>query len=275
MPHVLYLGGDSYPDDAHCEEQIISELTQRLGLTFTRQSELMPVNPEAQHNWRELASRYEQIEKKLAELKKNETIILIGRSSGSRVATKFAHAHLNPLNPTSTTPVFSNIAAVIGFAYPFRAPRQKIEPARFEHLADMTIPTLIIQGTKDEYGGADVLDHYQLSPSVELLSVDGDHGVNLSAYDWERTFDYITQFLIKAAHQHDAKRAEYGLWRSEKVFTRSVYYFGDNTLQEAKDHYAAYLRQIDKHHQRAIDPDLTLATNKTKLKCVLAIVLGV
>jgi hypothetical protein len=63
MPHVLYLGGDSYPDDAHCEEQVISALTLRLGLTFTRQSELMPANPEAQHNWRELASRYEQIEK--------------------------------------------------------------------------------------------------------------------------------------------------------------------------------------------------------------------
>ena len=179
MPHALYLGGDSYPDDAHCEEQVIGELTRRLGLTFTRQSELLPTNTEVQKNWRAPESRFEQIEQAVARLPKNETIILIGRSSGSRIATQFAHAKSTPAESPHTAPTFSNIAAVIGFAYPFRSPGQKIEPTRFEHLAEISIPTLIIQGTRDRYGGAEATDNYELSPSVELLIVEGDHSVNL------------------------------------------------------------------------------------------------
>jgi hypothetical protein len=86
MTHAIYLGGSSYPGDAYCEEQVISELTSTLGLTFTRQSDLMPVDAEAQKNWLDPASRFEQIEQAIARLPKNETIILIGRSSGSRIA---------------------------------------------------------------------------------------------------------------------------------------------------------------------------------------------
>jgi predicted alpha/beta-hydrolase family hydrolase len=221
MPHALYLGGDSYPDDAHCEEQVISELTRRLGLTFTRQSELMPTDTEVKKNWRSPESRFEQIEQAIARLPKNETIILIGRSSGSRIATQFAHAKSTPAESPHTAPTFSNIAAVISFAYPFRSPGQKIEPERFEHLADIATPTLIIQGNRDEYGGAKDADNYLLSPSVELLSVEGDHGVNLSAEDWEKTFKQIVIFLISTAQQHKAKRDEHRARFNSKIFNRS------------------------------------------------------
>lgn len=63
MPHAIYLGGDSYPADAHCEEQVVSELNRSLGLVFTRQSELLPTETEAAKNWLTLASRYEHIQK--------------------------------------------------------------------------------------------------------------------------------------------------------------------------------------------------------------------
>jgi predicted alpha/beta-hydrolase family hydrolase len=249
MPHALYLGGDSYPDDAHCEEQVISELTSRLRLTFTRQSELMPNDTEAQKEWRASESRFQQLEQAIARLPKNETIILIGRSSGSRIATQFAHAESTSSNSTNTAPTFSNIAAVIGLAYPFRAPGQKIEPTRFEHLADISTPTLIIQGNRDEYGGAEAADNYELSPSVELLSVEADHGVNLSAEDWEKTFKQIVIFLIRAAQQHKAKRDEHRARLDSKVFNRSVYYFGGTGSQDAKRHYEAYLALTHKHNQ--------------------------
>jgi predicted alpha/beta-hydrolase family hydrolase len=247
MPHFLYLGGDSYPGDAHCEEQVISELTHRLGLTFTRQSEMMPADPEEQKNWLVLSSRYEQIQNRLEALSDKETIILIGRSSGSRVATSFAYRNSTRSNPISTKPISNNIAAMICFAYPFRAPHQKIDPSRFAHLADITIPTLIIQGTRDEYGAAEVIDNYALSPSVEMLLVDGDHGVNLSAEDWEKTFQHITQFLTKAVHQYKTKRAQTLSRNSQKVFNRCVYYFGDGGSGQAKHHYASYLTHAHTH----------------------------
>jgi len=250
MPHVLYLGGDSYPGDAHCEEQVITELTHRLGLTFTRQTDLIPIDPEEQKNWLVLSSRYEQIQKKLDALTDKETIILIGRSSGSRVATSFAYTHSNRSNPASTKPTSSNIAAVICFAYPFRAPHQTIEPSRFEHLADINIPTLIIQGTKDEYGGPEVTANYALSPSIELLMVEGDHGVNLSIEDWEKTFKHITGFLTKAVHQYKTKRAQTQSKYSQIVFNRCVYYFGDVDSNDARHHYAAYMAQATKHNQQ-------------------------
>jgi predicted alpha/beta-hydrolase family hydrolase len=206
MPHALYLGGDSYPDDAHCEEQVISELTRRLGLTFTRQSELIPTDTEVQKNWREPESRFEQIKQAIARLPKNETIILIGRSSGGRIATQFAHAKSTTAESPHTAPASSIIAAVIAFAYPFRAPGQKMEPVRFEHLAELTIPSLIIQGSRDEYGNAEITDNYILSRSTELLSVEGDHSVNFSAEDWEKTFKHISLFLMKTLHQHNKNR---------------------------------------------------------------------
>lgn len=236
MPHAIYLGGDSYPGDAHCEEQVVSELNRSLGLTFTRQSELLPTETEAAKNWLTLASRYEHIQKKLNELSDNEIIILIGRSSGSRVATSFASTQSQRSNLPD-----SNIAAIVCFAYPFRVPHQKIEPSRFAHLADINIPTLIIQGTKDEYGGADVHNNYALSPAVEFLLVEADHGVNLSADEWEKTFQYITIFLTKAVYQFRTKRAEKQALEKKYVRKRSVYYFGGIDTKEAKNHYLKYL----------------------------------
>ena len=258
MPHVLYLGGDSYPGDAHCEEQVIRELSHRLGLSFTRQSELMPADPEEQKNWGVLSSRYKQIQNRLDALTDKETIILIGRSSGSRVATSFAYRHSTPSNQISTKPISSNIAAVICFAYPFRAPKEKIDPSRFAHLADISIPTLIIQGTRDEYGAVQDIENYALSPFVELLMVEGDHGVNLSAEDWEKTFQRITLILTKAVHQYKTKRAETLSRDSQKVFKRCVYYFGDGSSGQVKHHYTSYLNQANAHNQKK--PNLAAVT---------------
>lgn len=100
---------------------------------------------------------------------------------------------------------------------------------------------MIIQGTKDEYGGADVHNNYALSPAVEFLLVEGDHGVNLSADEWEKTFQYITIFLTKAIHQFKTKRAETQALEKKYVRKRSVYYFGGVDAKEAENHYLKYL----------------------------------
>ncbi len=34
---------------------------------------------------------------------------------------------------------------------------------------------LIVQGTKDEYGGLEIKEKYKFSPSIELMFVEGNH----------------------------------------------------------------------------------------------------
>ena len=79
-------------------------------------------------------------------------IVLLGRSAGARVVSIFA---------TRRT-----VGAVVCLSYPFRMPNRRLEPARFAHLAELAVPTLIVQGCRDEYGGLDITEHYAFSPSV-------------------------------------------------------------------------------------------------------------
>jgi predicted alpha/beta-hydrolase family hydrolase len=47
---------------------------------------------------------------------------------------------------------------------------------RTKHLAGLKTPTLIVQGTRDEFGTREEVSHYVLSPAIELLWLeDGDH----------------------------------------------------------------------------------------------------
>ncbi|TJV36753.1 MAG: alpha/beta hydrolase, partial [Mesorhizobium sp.] len=47
---------------------------------------------------------------------------------------------------------------------------------RTKHLADLKTPTLIFQGTRDEFGTRDEVATYDLSDTIEILWLeDGDH----------------------------------------------------------------------------------------------------
>lgn len=96
-----------------------------------------------------------------------ENLFIGGRSMGGRVATLVAdelHAE-------------GGVKGVVCFGYPFHPPG-KLEQLRTAHLVGLCTPTLICQGTRDEFGTRDEVGGYTLSPAIELLWLeDGDHGL--------------------------------------------------------------------------------------------------
>lgn len=110
---------------------------------------------------------------------------LIGRSSGALVATRCAIA--------------CPVTAVICLAYPFRAPGRPDDPARVAHLELLRVPTLIVQGRADPYGGEDAARAYRLSPCITWHSVDGDHGLAGGPRYWDGIAQAVLAFCRAAA----------------------------------------------------------------------------
>ena len=93
------------------------------------------------------------------------TLIIGGKSMGGRVASMVADE------------LFENgrIDGLLCLGYPFHPPG-KPEQLRTGHLVDLKTPTLIVQGTRDEFGTRDEVSTYRLSPAIDILWVeDGDH----------------------------------------------------------------------------------------------------
>ena len=67
------------------------------------------------------------------------------------------------------------IAGLLCVGYPFH-PIGKPEKLRTEHLKHLRTPTLICQGTRDQFGSRDEVTEYKLSSAIQLSWFeDGDH----------------------------------------------------------------------------------------------------
>lgn len=92
-------------------------------------------------------------------------LIVGGKSMGGRVASMVADELF----------ASGKIAGLLCLGYPFHPPA-KPEQLRTKHLANLKTPTLIVQGTRDEFGTLEEVPNYELSESIELLWLeDGDH----------------------------------------------------------------------------------------------------
>lgn len=92
-------------------------------------------------------------------------LIIGGKSMGGRVASMIAGEAF----------AAGQIAGLLCLGYPFH-PSGKPERLRTAHLADLAMPTLICQGTRDSLGTKDEVEGYALSPRVEVMWLeDGDH----------------------------------------------------------------------------------------------------
>lgn len=90
-----------------------------------------------------------------------------GKSMGGRMAVRLAGT---PDAWPSTLPA---LAGVIVFGYPLNPPGGG-KGDRTSHFAALTAPTLIVQGTRDSFGGPD--DIAQAAPNVDVHPVpQGDH----------------------------------------------------------------------------------------------------
>ena len=66
---------------------------------------------------------------------------------------------------------------LICLGYPFH-PLGRPDRLRVEHLADLTTPTLILQGEHDRFGSRDEVEGYDLSPAITVSWLpDGDHSM--------------------------------------------------------------------------------------------------
>ena len=92
-------------------------------------------------------------------------LIIGGKSMGGRVASMVADEMFAK----------GEIAGLVCLGYPFHPPA-KPEQLRTKHLADLKTPTLIFQGTRDEFGTKDEVATYGLSDAIEVIWLeDGDH----------------------------------------------------------------------------------------------------
>jgi predicted alpha/beta-hydrolase family hydrolase len=92
-------------------------------------------------------------------------LIIGGKSMGGRVASMAADALFEA----------RRITGLLCLGYPFHPPAKPAQ-LRTKHLAALRTPTLIVQGTRDEFGTREEVAAYSLSPAIELLWLeDGDH----------------------------------------------------------------------------------------------------
>ncbi len=92
-------------------------------------------------------------------------LIIGGKSMGGRVASMVADEMFSR----------GEIAGLVCLGYPFHPPA-KPEQLRTRHLIDLKTPTLIFQGTRDEFGTNGEVAGYGLSDAIEVVWLeDGDH----------------------------------------------------------------------------------------------------
>lgn len=101
----------------------------------------------------------------IEELQTDDPLIIGGKSMGGRVASMIADELIEA----------DRIAGLLCVGYPFH-PIGKPDKLRTEHLANLQTPTLICQGTRDQFGSMEDVRGYELSPSIQVeWFEDGDH----------------------------------------------------------------------------------------------------
>jgi predicted alpha/beta-hydrolase family hydrolase len=92
-------------------------------------------------------------------------LIIGGKSMGGRVASMVADDLF----------ASGRVGGLLCLGYPFHPPARP-EHLRTKHLVNLKTPTLIVQGTRDEFGTREDVSAYTLSPAIEFLWLeDGNH----------------------------------------------------------------------------------------------------
>ena len=95
----------------------------------------------------------------------NGPLFIGGKSMGGRVASMVADALYDA----------GRIAGLVCLGYPFHPPGRP-QQLRTAHLINLKTPTLICQGTRDEFGDRYEVGEFGLSDAIEVLWLeDGDH----------------------------------------------------------------------------------------------------
>ena len=230
---VYALGGDSDSDDT-----LPAMLRPRLSDLFDTWID-MPLAPD-------IDSRLAQLEALVPQGEAAQRVMLLGRSAGARVVSTFAARH--------------EVGAVVCLSYPFRMPNRRLEPERFIHLAEIAVPTLIVQGCRDEYGGLDVTEHYALSASVRLRFIDGDHALAQTPVGLDAAAPLIRAFC-EAVSKGDAFPPpcfDEAFYR--RTHSRAAREIAAGRYRSAEQHYNEVGRQEQLAYRLLPEPAQPLAT---------------
>ena len=120
-------------------------------------------------------------------------VVIGGKSMGGRMASLIAAD-----DPPET------VRGLACLGYPFYGAGRKDKP-RTEHLADIKVPTLICQGTRDPMGDRDAVTALKLRRNIRMnWAEDGDHDPKLrkasgrsAADNWREALDAVATFLAR------------------------------------------------------------------------------
>ena len=246
---ACFLAGDSYPRDAHVEQALRACLGP-LFREWVGQAESLARTGEASFS-ADIGRRVAALNRLLPTAKEGRRTVLIGRSSGGRVASLFATRRA--------------VAAVICLAYPFRMPMRVLEPARFAHLAAIGVPTLIVQGVDDPFGGLELTEIYPLSAAVRLHFVSGGHGFEHGPAAWDAIGAAIVGFCEHALTDKAAEQSGFdeGYYLAANpdvaaAVTRGVFRSG-------AEHFARHGRQEHRSFRLLAPPDAHVAPADAQL----------
>jgi predicted alpha/beta-hydrolase family hydrolase len=91
----------------------------------------------------------------------NKKLVIGGKSMGGRIASMVAEE--------------ANVDGLICLGYPFHPPGKPVGQ-RIEHLRELAVPTLIIQGERDAFGTRREVGRYRMSASIQVQWLtDGNH----------------------------------------------------------------------------------------------------
>jgi uncharacterized protein len=104
-----------------------------------------------------------------------------GKSMGGRIASQIAAAD------------GSLARGLVLLGYPLHPPRQP-EKLRIVHLHNLSLPTLVLQGRRDEFGTPEELRPY-FPPSTEIVPMPGGHSFDEKA--WPEAQARVVDFIVR------------------------------------------------------------------------------
>ena len=122
-------------------------------------------------------------------------VVIGGKSMGGRMASLVA-ADEPP----------ESVVGLLCLGYPFYGAGRKDKP-RIAHLANIAVPTLICQGTRDPMGDREAIGALRLQKNIRLhWAEDGDHDLKprkvsgrTQEQNWREALDAATAFLARLA----------------------------------------------------------------------------
>ena len=117
-----------------------------------------------------------------------ERLVIGGKSMGGRMASLVAGT--------------AGVRGLACLGYPFH-PAGKPERLRTDHLEELSVPTLILQGSRDAMGSREEVSSYRLSASIDLhWAEDGDHDLKprkasgrSAEQNWQEALQALHGFL--------------------------------------------------------------------------------